>query len=497
MLATFLVCTSAMLFTSCADGYEDDPAFESDVRNTQLVSPELGKSCFTTVSTSSGDKLQLTWPLIKGAGGYKVNVGIVNGDDYQALITDSIIDGLSVLFNKEEDTNYKISVLTLGNSKLSNSEAKEASIFNYSTMVDGVVIPADQEISAFVKTYLTDHAEEIQAAIADDPNNYQVGFNLEGGKTYELNDSASFGLIPVTIQCTDKANKATVMVGEKGYLTTQAGLKVKYINFDCTDMEALALIMLGKTPDQSLSTEALGYKAKGGTQDCYVIEKPIVVQGCMAKNIKHGVICNNTQPWALNELRINDCLLQFVNEDTNPIINMYGTGSGAGKGGIKNITLQNTSFVNLKDNAQNYFMRFSNGSNAVPKKIWGTGETGDCIIKNCTFVKTMSNKDFANNYGNSGAIHTLKWTSNVFYDTALLQKGVRNNNVEFTAENNTIWGVTRAVDTTDAAKYATEEDPGFTTPTEAVDLTKKNGGYNLTPTGSIAAAGKYGDSRWY
>lgn len=495
LLGGLLTIMTVSIFCSCADGYKDDATFESDVRNTQLLSPEIDKSCFSTVTTASGtEQVKMTWPLIKGAGGYLVNVSLMNGDNAVAVVKDSIVDGLSVLFDKAEDSKYQVSVKTLGNTKLNNTDAAQATAYEYSTMIEGISVPEGQDIAAFVNSYIAEHESEMQAAMAEAPSSYETAFELTAGKQYTMNDSVDFKLFPVTFRSSDKYNPATVTVGENGYITTQAGVKIKFINFDCTNMKQKGLLTLGGTPDESLSTEALGLKALGATQNAFVITRPVLFQECMVKNLAYGMLYGNKANWALTDFRIQDCLVQLVNETNDPVINLYG----ASTGGVKDMTFKNTSFVNLKDNAVTgaYFLRLSNASNAVPRKIWGTGSVGTVKILNCTYVKCMTGTNFANNYvSNADVTFTMK--GNVFYDTWRIQKFLGNCTKDVTATDNTIWGITNPVDNTDKEKYATEEDPGFTAPTSAIDLTKKNGGYNLKPTGAVAVAGQFGDPRWY
>jgi hypothetical protein len=66
------------------------------------------------------------------------------------------------------------------------------------------------------------------------------------------------------------------------------------------------------------------------------------------------------------------------------------------------------------------------------------------------------------------------------------------NNSKSSVENNSIWGVTTSVDSTDKTKWATEEDPGFTeeNATKELDFSQPNGGLNFTPTTGN------GDPRW-
>lgn len=76
-------------------------------------------------------------------------------------------------------------------------------------------------------------------------------------------------------------------------------------------------------------------------------------------------------------------------------------------------------------------------------------------MTNNTIVNLPSNKNFANNYPNKNPICEFTWKGNIFYNTTLLQKVIQGNVANFTAADNSIIGITKTVDATDASKYAT------------------------------------------
>lgn len=483
------------LAVSCNDGV-DDETWEPNVRNAQLTSPQIDKSCFSSITLADGsENVKFTWPLVEGAGGYKVNVGLINAGIVEPIITDSIVDGLTILFPKAEDSNYEVSVQTLANEKLNNTAAAQATVFNYSTMIEAVSVPAGNDVAEFINGYIAANESALLAAYADDPSNYELAFELEAGKQYTLNAPVDFKTLPVTLRGGDKTNHSIVVVGQDGYMTIQGGLRVKFLAFDCTAMKAKGLLMLGEHVE-SLSTEALGYKALGGNQDCYVIEKQVMYKSCEVKNLANAIIYSNNMNWALNDFRIDDCLIQMVNDGTTSIIDLCASSSS--KGGIKDLTVKNTTMVNLLDNEKAYFIRLANASNAQAQKIWGPGNRNTCTLQNITLVKCMSNKNFSDRYVNSASVCDMVINHCVFYDTWRIQKLVGNNAQSIKPEDNTIWGITNEVDATDASKYATEEDPQFAGPVmQELDLTKKNGGLNLKPSSAIAGGKQYGDPRWY
>lgn len=87
--------SAILLFVSCAKGFDDNETFSGGVTNAQLESPE--NISFSTLTNADGsESLKLTWPVVMGAGGFKVNVYNMNDPvNPVAVIADSIVDGRS------------------------------------------------------------------------------------------------------------------------------------------------------------------------------------------------------------------------------------------------------------------------------------------------------------------------------------------------------------------------------------------------------------------
>ena len=332
----------------------------------------------------------------------------------------------------------------------------------------------------------------------------EQGFALEAGETYTLNGKVDFRLNQITLRSTEKGGThPRVIVGPEGALVTQAGLKVKFIDFDCTSATQTGLLMLSDTPDASISTESLGYKANGANQNGYVINKPVIFQECNIKNLPNSLIYGNKQPWSLRDFRITDCLIQLNNEGSNSFINLYGGGNGL----VKDMTIENNTIWNLVKNGSAYFIRYSNSSNAQPKKIFGNNDNSSTHnIRYNTFCKTFSNKDFGNNMPNTNTV-VLNTQYNIFYDVFRIYQYLQNN-CERHTPGNTIWGVdggtpngndTGGRKDSDGNPYATLEDPAFTgTFLQAINLDdQEKGGVNFTPTAPVATQNQAGDPRWY
>lgn len=453
------------------------------MKNTVLESPALDADAFSTTTASDGsDYVKVSWKVVYGAGGYECVVQNVDDPDNPVELVKDTIDGTSFSFAKAEDTNYKVSVRTLGNTKYNNTDATAATDYNYSTLVAATVIPAGTEISQFVKDNLQDIDTE-------------QAFELEAGASYTMDGEVDFQDKLVTFRG-NKVNHPIVTLGADGVMRTAKGLKVKFINFDCSAATNNGVIECSTQP----------YSATVGTySNAYILESPIIMQECMFKNVNSCLFYTGNLAWGVNDLRINNCIVQLDNDGSSfsngAVICAYSStslfnGSASWVGLVKSITISNSTIYNIKDNSKNRMIRFLTNN---PSKVYSTAD-GSASITNCTFSKVMSGKEFANNTPNRND-YAITFLNNVCYDVYRLQKFIQSNNVSCSDYNvnpslNTTWGVTNAVDATDKTRCATEEDPGFDADAvlQPLDLTKENGGVNFKASGTISST--IGDPRW-
>ena len=273
-------------------------------------------------------------------------------------------------------------------------------------------------------------------------------------------------------------------------------MTVKFLNFDCENTSA-APISLDPNPDASLYAEQAVWQAKyGGTQKVYYLDGDVILKDCIFREVKGSLFSCSKANWALTNLNITNCVVEADYNSSPAFISMYGASTGT----ILNLIIANSTFYNLQENASGYFLRLSNASNATPQKIYGPAYAGrgGVTVLSTTFVRMLSGTHWFNNYPQSGTTFTLK--KNIFYDTSLIQKAIRNNTADFTVDDNVIWGVSNEVDATDKAKYATEDDPGLSMPSSSV-INFGDPYYGLksyfTPTKGIAAAKQFGDPRYF
>lgn len=430
------------------------------------------------------EALKLTWPVVRGAKGYLCNITLLDDPENPVkYVTDSLVDGCSFIFDRLEDAKYEIEVKTVGDPELNNKDSQEVSTLSYTTLVDAVIVPEGEELSSWIAANIKDTKEE-------------QGFELLPGATYTLDNPLDFGLYTVTLRG-NRLENANVILGNGGKFVTQGGLRIKYINFDCTEATSIGVLELSTEPDPSISNDALGYKADGATSDGFVIEKPVAFTKCNFKNIHKSLLYGSKKNWSLFNFSIENCIVQLDADDTHEycILHLHGAGNGL----IKNMTLKNSTFLNLYARNKGAFLRYSNSSQAQPKRIFGNKENSvQHIITNCTFVKTFTGNGwgFANNM-TSQNVAKLSVHHNIFYDVYRLQKYM--GNCTKIAYDNIMRGVTNSVDNTDKTSYVTEY-PAFEFEDNAVaslDFTKPNCGLKFKPLESDAISKKIGDPRWF
>ncbi len=470
-------------FVSCAQGFDSNEIFQSDVQNAQLESPELNESSFTSkVNADGSESIQVSWSVVQGASGYKCIVYIVDDPENPEEIYNGIVDGTSFLFDKKDDTKYEVSVQALGNETLNNKDAETPTVIAYSTLVPAQIIPAGSDIVEFVKSHIIDQDTE-------------QAFELEAGASYEINSELDFGTKLVTFRG-DKLDRPTVTFGIDGVIRTSAGLKIKFINFDCTVQASKGVVECSSNPPSSLE----GSNFAGYMDVAYILKDPIIFQECMFKNVPRCLFYTGECAWGVEDIRVMDCIVQLDNDGTSfgdaAVLCTYSStsnykGSQSWNAAIRNITIKNSTIYNIKPNSKNRMIRFM--TNQLGKIF--DSQYGTATISDCTLSKTFTDKEFANNTPNRKE-YTITFNNNVCYDIFRLQKFIQGNctnNVNMST--NTIWGDNVEIDNTDKTKWATEENPNFSgNVTQVLDLTQPNGGINFKANGTISST--VGDPRW-
>lgn len=483
------ICYVSMMLglaTSCAEGVDDNERFSAGVSNTQLEAPKLtDENLKVQVNSDGSESVDVSWPVVLGAGGYLANVDIVNDPTNPiSVIKDLRVDGCHFAFPREVDTKYEISVSTLGNEKLNNKGSVDASLISYSTMLPATTIPVD-----------TDFAQFIANNIPDGDTN-EIAFELIAGAEYTITTPVDLKVANVTIRG-DRYNRPLIVMAGEGTFINQNGLKIRNINFDMSDAPLTSLITLSADPNPMFSTEALGIKAlASNVKDGFIVQNPISLESCNLRNVPSSIVWTNqigggTSGWALSNLRIDDCVVQFDKKNAKPAINLE---DNWGFAGIRMMTLSNSTFYNLA-NIKCRFLRY--GVRMNPEQAFGPGATTDHTMSHCTFYKTFTGDQFANNMDNSKLTATI--THCIFYDIMRLDQYCFRSGTSVVPSDNVSWlaGDEPKLQS-NVLKMSEEIDPNFAGPTgNMFDLDLANGGVNFRPQATVCVEKKIGDPRWF
>ena len=332
-------------------------------------------------------------------------------------------------------------------------------------------------------------ATAIEDAVKASSDEYCSVF-LDHTKEYVLDSNVDLGLQKAVIW----GCGAKVTVKGEGQLSTQTYLQVRSVNFLCAEATK-AIIALSATPDESLkiNDETSAIKFEGANQKVYWIDNQVSVILCNFVDLGQSLIYANKQPYALANLKIDQCVVQLRGSSIDPVINWVGSNPGA----IKNIVLSNNTIYNVsQDNTASWMIRFGNASNAQPQKVWGTDAFSRFQMYNNTIC--FPGKALANNFPNKNNVY-LTWKKNIFINTPYLQKTASNAVREFTNADNVLYATEGfTIDNTDKEKYGTVEDLAIVPPTESLNIdnifTLKN--VFAPKFETIATNSQYGDPRW-
>ena len=145
MCVLALTGASALFLASCAkDGFTDE-SFDSGVSGKQVEA--ISADDITITPSADGKSQTISWPVVMGAGGFQINLIDVSNPD-EPIINDSIVDGCQVTCSREEDVNYKMTILTLGNKKKNNIDADDATVKEFTTFTPTYkTIPAGSDLT--------------------------------------------------------------------------------------------------------------------------------------------------------------------------------------------------------------------------------------------------------------------------------------------------------------------------------------------------------------
>lgn len=468
----FFGAVLCLVASSCIDGYHDDWTFSAGVKDTQLESPDS----VSFVKNAEGTILTVNWSVVYGASSYQFQFLDVTDPAHTDTLVDEVIDGCYKKCAINEDSNYKILIKALGNKKLNNKDALNATASTFSTMLPATVVPNGTDLYKYFTENPIQQSDNEQA------------YELEAGGSYTLSGALDFGSNRLTLRG-NKANRPTLTYTIDGRLIASSkGFILKYINIDCSAVPdgsvAASTIMLNPTPDESI---------KNGSN--YVISNPIAIQSCNIKGINSRFFYDNDKPYVTSTLLIKNCVLEFKYINKSGGIYAYG-------GYIDNLTIANSTIYSTQvPEGSSYFIRYKNGSRGTASKV---------NILNSTFYNIMKSGQMANYSGLNNSSVTLTICQNIFVDcgsqNVIRRLSAGGNNMVKIIKNNCYWfdgafpeegeinhlnGEKSAAPDLKAGNQWIRgfgEDPGFTNPS--------TGDFTVSKNATNINAVHCGDPRW-
>lgn len=460
-----LIGTMASLFVSlflvsCAqDGFKEE-TWSSDVHDQILVSPDADK--IVVDKNADGSQWVITWPLVKGAKGFLCNVQNVTNPDVPAVVVaDSLVDGCSLTFPREEDSNYTLSIRAIGNEKYGNKDAEQATQKPFSSFSPTwKEIPAGSDISSWLA------ANPIPADLEG-----EVCVDLVAGAEYTMSGNFDFGPHLACIRCTVASKPAKVRLTGNASFIVADGFTMKNIEFSAEESTS-AFITFNKEP-----------AVEKGTGDYYIITNPLYISNVKVDGVKSRLIHDNSVKYCVKTCIIDNCVVRACAESGVPLIHMQG-------GFFCDMTARNSTFWDSATGANNYFMQYNNSGRCDRAGF----STQSITYANCTFYNIAYKGQMGNYSGFAGrkeSTFTLK--NNIFVNCSSNAVPRRftsgsNNTATKAFQNNTYWydGADENVGTWDESGTQIMGDPQFANPAAG----------DFHYTGSAQKALGMGDPRW-
>lgn len=480
LIGAILPLFVSLFVASCAQDGFDEESWSSSVRDQVLQSPS--SDAIVADKNADGSSWIITWPLVKGASGFKCTVKDVTDKAKEPVVIfqDSIVDGCSLTFPRAEDTFYELEILALGKQELNNQDAPEASLFAFNSFVPTwKTVPAGSDIATWL-------------AANPIPDDYEgdVCIDLEPGASYTMSDVVDFGQHLGTIRSTVVTSPANIKFtgGKAGFIVAD-GFTMKNLNIDCSESQANLVTMSSNTK------ESLLYK-----NSIYFVTEPIYMKNCTVENLHGRFLHDNGLKYCAKTVIIDNCLVHMETTKTSPFIEFYSGGAHVNDLAIRNSTLWNTSDVSME-----YFVRYHNGGQCGNVGL----TTGSISYTNSTFYNISRTKKLGNYDGfksTATAYFTMKEC--VFVDCSgnandegkpqpndggvarYFLGGAASPNAVF--RNNTYWyeGVDMNVSSYDKTGTAILGNPGFANPNGNV----KTADFHMS--GAAQNSAKIGDPRW-
>jgi hypothetical protein len=476
-----LAGAGALFFTSCAKDGFDDETFDSGVSNTQVAT--ISADEITITPSADGKSQTITWPVVMGAGGYRVSL-VDLGNIEEPIINDSIVDGCSVTGKREEDVNYKLTVLPLGNVKKSTTDASSAASVEFSTFTPTFkTIPAGSNLNEWFAAN----------PFPEETKEENLNFDLEAGGEYTLSGTLDFNTQPVTLRSNSKSNHATINFTGEASVTFVAPFNLKYVDVDCSAQEISStnhgIFAFSKDPSAAKKGTDIDPKYKWANP---LIEKPVTFLNCNFKSVKSYFFWDNQQAVCAMTMLIDNCVVHMAPEKA-----FSGGVFWTNKGGqVNELYITNSTFYELDDCVGDYKYFYQAGM-VSGEEIYAdkTIATNTVSYTNSTFYHVTWNGGQWGNYNRMGGRACSHWimTDCIFFDCSpsgvarRFLHGKTGQDAKFS--NNTYMnadGTFQDPGNYDVSGTDIKEDPQFADPDDG----------DFTISGATQVARKTGDPRW-
>ena len=483
-----LLGAAAILTTSCAKDGFDDETFDSGISNTQVGN--ISAEDITITPSADGKSQTISWPVVMGAGGYKVKLVDLGNPD-KPVINDSIVDGCSVTGKREEDVNYKVTILPMGNAQKGNTDAQETTSKEFTTFTPTFkTIPAGSNLNEWFDAN----------PVPDEAMTANLNYDLEAGGSYTLSGTLDFNAHWVTLRTNSKSNPATINFTGEACITFAAPFNLKYMTVDCTGMEISSTNhgIFAFSKDPSAAPKGTEIDANKYKWDKPLIEKPVTFVNSTFKNVKSYFFWDNQQAVCAMTMLVDNCLVQMAPEKA-----FAGGVFWTNKGGqINELYVSNSTFYELDGTVGDYKYFYQAGM-VRGQDIYAveTAATNTVSYTNSTFYHVTWNGGQWGNYNGMAGRDYSVWimTDCIFVDCS--PSGVprrflhgKQNQKHVTFNNNTYMkadGTFHDIKADGTHEYDTsgtciEEDPQFANPAA--------GDFHIS--GATQVARKTGDPRW-
>lgn len=461
--------TAGMLMAGCADTFDGDETFSGGVKNATLASPEA--EGITVTPSTDGATMTIEWPVVYGAGGYEFRL-IDPNDESQPIVNDTI-DGCKVTIARVEDMNYRLMIRTLGNDKLNNKEAAEATVKDFNTFTAAYAsIPEGDLYDYFEENPISDTVAYTQ----------ELTFDLVPGAAYSLRKPLNFNYHKVTLRTTDKHDYATITLADSANFIVSNDFTLKYVTVNA---RASVKPFMEAYKYEEDPTEDVGITKPGN----YFLIDYVRLQNCNILGVSGNLFYDNNKSWAVVNFMIKDAVI-IMSTVTERIKNESFLAFQGG--GVKDFSIVNSTVAQTGEGNSKYFLRYNN-SVRVDRLGWTKSDHTTLTYTNNTFYKVASGQ-WAN-YSGISNYSAYDLQNNIWYDCAdgqiarrMMGNGRLGNGCTWNSANNTYWN---NGEPSDQSNYDTgfvlTTDPAFTDPEHLI----------FKPTGAEQVEKQTGDPRWY